>query len=112
MPNYLAVNYDTEDIISQGDRMTYLGGTPADILDRMNEVMRHAGLETVRTTAFPGEYAIVGMMGAACHAVQLPWQFGDILTNWDTGEKYLLAEQFSGSDVPVSDKLSLVGVTA
>ena len=111
-PSYLAVTYDLEDIISQGDRMTALGGTPADLLNRMNEVLLHAGLETVRTNAFSNEYGIVGQLGACCHAVQIPWSFGDVLTDWTTGAKYILGNQFSGSDVPVNDMLSLIGITA
>lgn len=110
-PNFVAFNYDTEDIISQGDRMTHLGGSPADLLDRMNEVIRYAGLDTVRTTAFPPEYGIIGMKGAVCHAVHIPWMFGEVLTNWETGVKYVLGEQWSGSDCPVNDQIALVGVT-
>ena len=111
-PNFVAFNYDTEDIISQGSRMTYLGGSPADLIDRMNEVMRYAGLDTVRTTAFPAEYGIIGMKGAVCHAVHIPWLFGEPLTDWETGKQYVLGQQWSGSDTPVNDKIALVGVTA
>ena len=110
-PNFVAFNYDTEDIISQGERMTHLGGSPADLIDRMNQVMRYAGLEPIRTTAFPSEYGIVGVKGAACHAVHIPWMFGNPLTDWNTGQKFILGEQWSGSDVPVNDKIALVGVT-
>ena len=112
MPNFLCVNYDVEDLISQGDRMTHLGGTPADMLDRMNQVLTHGGLQTVRTSAIPSDWAIVAQMGSVCHGIQIPWMFGDILTDWRTGEKYILTEQFSGTDCPVSDKISLVGITA
>ena len=111
-PNFLAVNVDTEDIISQGSRMTHLGGSPADLLDRMNQVLLFEGLDTVKTTAFPPEYAIVGQKGAACHSVHIPWMFDQLLTDWETGNKFVLGEQWSGSDVPVSDKISLVGITA
>ena len=110
-PNFVAFNVDTEDIITQGSRMTHLGGSPADLMDRMNEVIRYAGLDPIRTTAFPSQYGIVGQKGAVCHAVHIPWMFGAPLTDWETGIKYTLGEQWSGSDCPVSDKIALVGVT-
>ena len=113
MPNFLGVSYDLEDRLSQGDRFTVVGGTPADVLDMTNEIVRHAGLETVRTSAISDDYAIIGQKGCVCHAVLSSWMFGpDILTDWRTGERYILGESWTASDSVVKDQISLVGITS
>ena len=43
MPNCVAFNYDLEDLITSSDRMTNLGGTPAEALDQLNRVTRYGG---------------------------------------------------------------------
>ena len=109
-PNFVAYNIDTEDIITQGNRMTYLGGSPSDLMDQMNQVMKYGGLDPVATTAIPKGYVIVGEKGSVCHAVQIPWMFSDLLTDEVTGKQYTLGQQFSASDCPVNARLSLVGL--
>ena len=91
--------------------MTYLGGSPADLMDQLNQVMRYAGMDPVATTAIPKGYAIIGEKGAICHAVQIPWMFSDPIIDEGTGNRNTLGEQWTGTDCPVNDRLSLVGLT-
>ena len=92
------------------DRMTDLGGTVADVLNALNQVVNYAGLQPVKSTALPSGWIPVGMQGAVCHGVHTPWSFGAPIINEQTNKKTIIGEQFSASDVPVDDKLGIVAV--
>ena len=109
-PNFVGLNFDIEDLITHNDRMTYLGGSPADLLNALNQVVNYAGLEPVKSSALPSGWIPVGEKGAACHGVHTSWMFKPPITNEDTGNEYILGEQYSGSDVPVNDRLGIVAV--
>lgn len=109
-PNAVGFNYDIEDLITHGDRMTNLGGTPAEVLNQMNEVVKYAGLDPIKSSALPSGWIPVFQKGAVCHAVHTPWAFEPPITNEHTGVKYILGEQYSASDVPVNDKIGIVAV--
>lgn len=109
-PNAIGFNYDLEDLITHGDRMTDLGGTPAEVLNQLNEVVRYAGLDPVKSSALPSGWIPVFQKGAVCHGVHTPWSFKPPITNEDTGIEYILGEQFSASDVPVNDRIGIVAV--
>lgn len=110
IPNTIGLNYDIEDLITHSDRMTFLGGTPAELLDQMNQVVRYGGLDPVKSSALPTGWIPVFKKGAACHGVHTPWMFEPPITNENTGVKYVLGEQYSGSDVPVNDMIGVVAV--
>ena len=110
MPNCVAFNYDLEDLITSSDRMTNLGGTPAEALDQLNRVTRYGGLEPVKSSALPNGWIPVFQKMAVCHGVHTPWAFEPPITNENTGVKYILGNQFSASDVPVNDKIGIVAV--
>ena len=110
MPNCVAFNYDLEDLITSSDRMTNLGGTPAEALNQLNQVTRYGGLEPVKSSALPNGWIPVFQKMAACHGVHTPWAFEPPITNENTGIKYILGGQFSASDVPVNDKIGIVAV--
>ena len=110
MPNCVAFNYDLEDLITSSDRMTNLGGTPAEALNQLNQVTRYGGLEPVKSSALPNGWIPVFQKMAACHGVHTPWAFEPPITNEHTGIKYILGNQFSASDVPVNDKIGIVAV--
>ena len=109
-PNCVGFNYDIEDLITHSDRMTYLGGSPAELLDQLNQVVSYAGLEPVKSTALPAGWVPIMKKGAACHGVHTPWMFKPPITNEDTGNEYILGNQYSASDVPVNDMLGIVAV--
>ena len=109
-PNAIGFNYDIEDLITHGDRMTDLGGTPAEVLNQLNEVVRYAGLEPIKSSALPSGWIPVFQKGAVCHGVHTPWSFKPPITNENTGIEYILGEQFSASDVPVNDRIGIVAV--
>ena len=111
MANFQAWHVDTEDLITNGPQYTNLGGNPSDILDRLNNISSFSGMSPIKSTAIPKDYIIVAMRGSVCHKVQVPWKLEGPLTNWDDGNKFYLAEQFSASDGIVTDKLCLVGIT-
>ena len=90
--------------------MTYLGGSPAELLDQLNQVVSYAGLDPVKSTALPAGWVPVMKKGAACHGVHTPWSFKPPITNEDTGNEYILGNQYSASDVPVNDMLGIVAV--
>ena len=109
-PNAVGFNYDLEDLITHGDRMTNLGGTPAEVLNQMNEVVKYAGLDPIKSSALPSGWIPVFQKGAVCHGVHTPWAFEPPITNENTGIKYILGEQYSASDVPVNDRIGIVAV--
>lgn len=109
-PNCVGFNYDIEDLITHNDRMTTLGGSPADLLNSLNQVVNYAGLDPIKSSALPSGWIPVFMKGAVCHGVHTPWSFGAPITNENTGNKYILGEQYSASDVPVDDKIGIVAV--
>ena len=108
--NVVGFNYDIEDLITHGDRMTTLGGSPAELLNQMNEVTNYAGLDPIKSSALPSGWIPVFMKGAVCHGVHTPWSFKNPIINENTGNEYILGEQYSASDVPVDDKLGIVAV--
>ena len=108
--NCVGFNYDIEDLITHNDRMTTLGGSPADLLNSLNQVVNYAGLDPIKSSALPSGWIPVFMKGAVCHGVHTPWSFGAPITNENTGNKYILGEQYSASDVPVDDKIGIVAV--
>ena len=95
-PSFVAYNIDTEDIITQGDRMTFLGGSPADMMNQINQVMRYEGLEPIATSAIPKDYVIIGRKSAVCHSVHIPWMFTDLIIDEGTGNKNILGEAVVG----------------
>ena len=110
MANTVGFNYDIEDLITHGNRMTNLGGTPAEVLDELNKVTRYGGLEPIKSSALPSGWIPVFQKMAVCHGVHTPWAFEPPITNEHTGVKYILGNQFSASDVPVNDKIGIVAV--
>lgn len=110
IPNAVGFDYDIEDLITHGDRMTTLGGTPAEVLNQMNKVTKYGGLEPIKSSAMPERWIPVLQKGAACHGVHTPWSFKPPITNENTGIEYVLGEQFSASDVPVNDRIGIVAV--
>ena len=111
MPNFLGMNLDIEDLIGNSPHMTTLGGTPADMLTRVNEVSRYAGLAPVNTTALDPNYIIVAMRNSVTHKVQTPWNIRGPIVNEDTGDDNYIAQQFSGTEAFVNNKIGIVGIT-
>ena len=110
IPNCVAFNYDLEDLITSSDRMTNLGGTPAEALNQLNQVTRYGGLVPVKSSALPNGWIPVFQKMAVCHGVHTPWAFEPPITSEHTGVKYILGNQFSASDVPVNDRIGIVAV--
>ena len=60
IPNCIGFNYDIEDLITHSDRMTYLGGSPAELLDQLNQSRQLCGIRS-------GEVHGVASGLGACH---------------------------------------------
>ena len=108
MPNFMGNNIDTEDLMSHGPQFTNDGGNPSDILDEMNNISKYAGLKPYKSTAISKDYVIVGMQGSAYHRVHTAWHLKHSIS--ETLQDHYAAIQFSASDVPVRDKIGVVGI--
>lgn len=111
VPNVVGVSLATEDMISASPVFTQSGSTPADILDRLNKVTTYAGLEVAKTSALPDGWMLVFERGACIYRNFLPWTVSGAFKNTATGDDEWIGEEYSGQDVPVKDKLSLVAIT-
>ena len=83
----------------------------SDVLDRLNNVTAYAGLIPLKTSAMPPGWILLQEKGSCLYQVQTPWGLRGPIIDKDTGHDYYLAEEYSGYEVPVTDKLVLVGVT-
>jgi hypothetical protein len=109
--NMLGMSFSTEDMITSGPMFTQAGGTPADILDRLNKVTAFAGLDPTKTSAMPDGWMLVGEKGSCYYRNQIPWNVTGPFKDTVTGNDEWIGEEYSGQDVPVPAKLALVGVT-
>ena len=109
--NMLGMSFATEDMITSGPMFTQAGGTPADIMDRLNKVTAFAGLDPTKTSAMPNAWILVGEKGSCYYRNQIPWNVTGPFKDTTTGNDEWIGEEYSGQDVPVPAKLALVGVT-
>jgi len=68
-------------------------------------------MRPIKTEAIPEEWVPIGMQGAGVHMVHTPWNIKGPVINENTGDEHYIADQFSASDVPVREKLAVVGIT-
>ena len=110
-PSFFAASADIHDLINNSPYMTNLDGTDADMLDRMANVTRFSGLSPIMTTALEDQFLVVGERNAACHHIHTPWMLEGPITEETKGHKFYIAEEYSADEIPVTDKLGIVGVT-
>ena len=110
-PGFLGASLETEDLITSGPQFTASGATASDMLDRLNNVLAYAGLAPTKTSAIPQSWIVVGEKASCLYKVHTPWSLRGPITNETTGSDYYIAEEYSGCDVPVKEKLAVVGIT-
>jgi len=112
-PNFIGMSNGIEDLIASGPQFTESGRSPAEVMDRLANVMNYAGLAPVKTSAIPNGYILIGEKGSAVYRVHTPMNLKGPYTIGATnkGHDYYHVEEYSGFDVPVMDKSSLVLIT-
>lgn len=110
-PNFLGMSLNTEDLVTSGPQFTASGARASDMLDRLNSVVSYAGLDPVRSSAIPQAWMVLGEKGACVYRVQIPWSMKGPITDVQNNNDYYIAEEYSGNDVPVLEKLIVVGIT-
>lgn len=110
-PNFLGMSLNTEDLVTSGPQFTASGARVSDMLDRLNSVVSYAGLDPVRSSSIPQAWMVLGEKGACVYRVQIPWSMKGPITDVANNNDYYIAEEYSGNDVPVAEKLIVVGIT-
>lgn len=110
-PNFMGLSLNTEDLVTSGPQFTQSGARASDMLDRLNNVVSYAGLDPVKSSAIPQAWMVLGERGSCVYRVQTPWSMRGPITDVANGNDYYLAEEYSGNDVPVAEKLIVVGIT-
>ena len=110
-PNYVGFSLDTEDLVTSGPQFTEAGKTPADILTQFNTVMTYAGKESIKTSAIPRSWVIVGVKGKTLYKIHTPINLKGPITSATTGDDDYIAIEFSGNDIPSKDPFCIVGIT-
>ena len=109
-PNVIATSLSTEDMLTSSPMFTNSGATPADILDRFNNISVYAGMQSVKTSALPNDWILVFEKNACIYRNFIPLSISGSFKNTTNGDDEWIAEEYSGQDVPVKDKLSLVAI--
>jgi len=109
--NFIAMSNGIEDLISSGPQFTESGRSPAEVMDRLANVMNYAGLTPTKTSAIPNGYILIGEKGSAVYRVHTPLKMVGPYKIDIKGHDYYHIEEYSGFDVPVMDKLTLVLIT-
>jgi len=109
-PSWIGMSLENEDRITSGPMFTNAGATPADIMDRLNNVLSFAGLRPIKSSAIPQAWMPIGEMGAAVYVNQNPFNVTGPHVNTDTGDEIYIALESAGYDVPKTAKLSAVGI--
>lgn len=110
-PNFIGFSLEMEDLIASGPQFTDSGRSPAEVMDRLANVMNYAGLEPVKSSAIPNGYILIGEKGSAVYRVHTPLKLVGPYKIDIKGHDYYHVEEYSGFDIPVMDKLALVLVT-
>lgn len=110
-PNYVAMNIANEDLIGKGPQFTTSGYTAGNVKDALAMVTTYDGKPVKQSTAIPQGWIIVGKIGAAVYYVHTPWSIEGPLAIDNTRDRYWQVEEYSATDVPVTAKFALVGVT-
>ena len=110
MPSFIATNDNIADLITNGPQFTNDGGNPADMLDRMNNIMRYRGMDLAETSAIQQPYIIVSQQGSVYHRVHTPWAMEPVEVNESTGNKTWIGGQFTASDMPVAEKTAIIAI--
>ncbi len=110
-PDFMGTNVQLHNTITSGPQFTEAGRTPADALSRLNQVLNYSGLEPVMTTAIPNAWVVVGVKGATVYRIHTPWNMTGPIVNAATGERVFISEEYSAYEVPVKEKLHVVGIT-
>ena len=109
--NFIAMSNEIEDLISSGPQFTESGRSPAEVMDRLANVMNYAGLTPTKTSAIPNGYILIGEKDSAVYRVHTPLKMVGPYKIDIKGHDYYHIEEYSGFDVPVMDKLTLVLIT-
>lgn len=111
-PNRIAFDYGLAKRVTNSVQFTPVGGTVADAVNMEDEVQRFTGLESVRTTSSIIEnWILLFQNGTVWHNNHTPFSVRG--PNWDKkNEDYYIGAQFSASDVPKADSISVVAVRA
>ena len=110
-PDFMGTAVQIHNLITSGPQFTEAGRTPADALSRLNQVLNYEGLEPVKTTAIPNAWIVVGVKGATVYRIHTPWSMQGPIISEVTGVRYFISEEFSAYEVPVKEKLHVVGIT-
>jgi len=54
---------------------------------------------------------VVGVKGATVYRIHTPWSMTGPIVSEVTGYRYFISEEFSAYEVPVKEKLHVVGIT-
>ena len=111
-PNRIAFDYGLSKRVTNSVQFTPVGGTVADAVNMEDEVQRFTGLESVRTTSPVIEnWILLFQNGTVWHNNHTPFSVRG--PNFDRkNEDYYIGSQFSASDVPKPDSISVVAVRA
>ena len=110
-PDFMGTAVQIHNLITSGPQFTEAGRTPADALSRLNMVLNYEGLEPVKTTAIPNAWIVVGVKGATVYRIHTPWGMTGPIVSEVTGNRYFISEEYSAYEVPVKEKLHVVGIT-
>ena len=111
-PNRVAFDFGLAERVTNSLQFTPVSGTPADMLDMENEIQRFAGMASVRTTSpVLNNWIVLCQDGTVHHNTHTPFSVRG--PNYDENNlDYYIGNQFSASDVPKPDSLSVVAVRA
>lgn len=111
-PNRVAFDYELAERVTNSLQFTPVSGTPADTLNMQNEIERFSGMASVRTTSSVlKNWIVLCQDGTVHHNTHTPFSVRG--PNFDkNNQDYYIGNQFSASDVPKPDSLSVVAVRA
>lgn len=110
-PNYVAMNIRHTDLIGKGPQFTTSGYTAGNVKDALAMVTNYDGQPIVESTQIPAGWIVCGKRGGAIYYVQTPWSIEGPFAIDNTRNRYWQVEEYSATDVPVTAKFGLVGVT-
>lgn len=106
----MAVSHNMEALMTSGPQFTELGRSNAEALSQFNQIVNYAGLSPIRSSAVPDEWIPICEPKPLEYRIHTPWSISGPIKNADTGDDYYLAEEWSGSDCPLGQKVTLVGI--
>lgn len=108
MPECLAWNYGIKEKVALGAQFTHDGGSEANALNMMNEILRFDGTKTVWSTAIRQQWIINAQMMSTLYGLHTPFSLSSEQRTDEQGNRRYFGEQWSGGKVPKPEKSALV----